>query len=270
MPRLLCALALLAVAGPAVAADPLATVRAFCRADGHGDRLYARSWAHIAHLVTWELEPAWDRVLAVRGYEVQTPRIRGVEVEVEVAYTVTADVQAGKLHRDEHIETRTYRLTPDDAGGWWRIVGPPPPPHVFETDVDLDLVAASLDPDSPDYTSASALVWRFLRGSGLDVPYTDTASLAAAQWLTAAAAPQPGDLVAYLDGGQAYHVGLVESEDQIVSATLNAGVRRAPVAAFAGEGLYLRPLAGRKTASPEPTAPGITATPVATSPTPAH
>ncbi len=264
MSRLLSALALLAVAGPAVAADPLATVRAFCRADGHGDRLQPRSWANVAHLVTWELEPAWDRVLAVRGYEVQTPRIRGADVEVDVTYTVTADVQAGKVHRDERIETRTYRLTPDDPGGWWRIVGPPPAPHVFETHVDLDAVAASLDPDSPDYTSASTFVWRLLRESGLDVPYTDTASLASAQWWTTALAPQPGDLVAYLAGGQAYHVGLVESEDQIVSATLNAGVRRAPVAAFAGETLYLRPPPDRKTASPGESPPGTPATPGST------
>ena len=52
--------------------------------------------------------------------------------------------------------------------------------------------------------------------------------------------PEAGDLVVYYDGEKPYHVGLLESEDQVVSATLNTGVRRAPLAAFAGEVRYWR------------------------------
>ena len=44
-----------------------------------------------------------------------------------------------------------------------------------------------------------------------------------------------GDLVLYFDGEQPYHVGVVESDDTVVSATLNGGIRRTPFGAFAGE-----------------------------------
>ena len=66
--------ALVLAASPALAANPMDTVRAFCRIDGRGDRIWMRTWAKVAPLVTWGLEPAWDHVLLIEGYEVGTAR----------------------------------------------------------------------------------------------------------------------------------------------------------------------------------------------------
>ena len=231
---------IVAVPHRGLAADPLNTVRVFCRADGDGVRLRPRTWSSIAPLVTWHLEPAWDRVRLISAYELTTPTISGEGVEVEVRYAVIAEIRAGSVRRDERFETETYRLSLDESNNSWRILGPPPVPYVFSNYADAEAIAALLDPHEPAYVSASALVWELLREAGWDVPYTDTASLpSAAGWLPVQT-PQAGDLVIYYDGERPYHVGLVESENQIVSATLNAGVRRAPLAAFAGDVRYWR------------------------------
>ena len=95
-------------------------------------------------------------------------------------------------------------------------------------------------------------MWRVLREGGLDFPYADTESLVTAAGFYSVGTAQTGDLVFYYDGGKPYHVGLVE-EDRVVSATLNAGVRRTPFAAFAGEMRYRRPLERATT----PTAPSV-------------
>ena len=52
-----------------------------------------------------------------------------------------------------------------------------------------------------------------------------------------------GDLALYYDGDRPYHVGVVESDETVVSATLNGGIRRTPFGAFAGEIRYRRPVA---------------------------
>ncbi len=239
-----------ALMSSARAADPLNTVRAFCQADGRGDRLRPGTWSSVAMLVAWHLEPAWDRVCLVRGYELTTPRLEQHGVDVEVTYTVAAELRPGGVKREEKLEKRTYHLTYDDSADTWRIAGPAPPPYIFASQVDAEAVAASLDPHQSQYVSASALVWRLLREGGWDFPYVDTESLAKAAEYYSVATAQAGDLVFYYDGGKPYHVGLVE-EDQVVSATINAGVRRAHFAAFAGEVRYRRPM-GRAQMPPVP------------------
>jgi len=49
-----------------------------------------------------------------------------------------------------------------------------------------------------------------------------------------------GDLVVYLRDDAPYHVGLLEAENQVVSSTLNAGIVRTTIDAFAGDVRYLR------------------------------
>ena len=265
MYRLLWAIGVLLIfASPGLAADPLNTVRTFCRADGNGDRLHPRTWPSVASLVAWRLEPAWDRVRLIRGYEVKTPRRTEYGVAIEVTYTVGADVRSGTVHKGERLETRTYRLRQDGPGAAWRIRGPAPVPYVFASQVDAEAMAALLEPTNSAYVSASALVWRLLRDAGRDLPYADTEALASAPGFVPVETAQPGDVVLYYDGSEPYHAGLVEaglveaglveaglgeSRDQVVSATLNAGVQRAPFAAFAGEVRYRRPVAAKMTPS---------------------
>jgi hypothetical protein len=223
----------------ALAADPLATVRAFCREDGNGARLQASSWPKIADLVEWQLEPAWDHVRLIAGYELGTPRTVDGRIDVDVRYTVTAEVRAAGVTRERRVETRTYALAPDGAGGW-RIKAPAPPPYVFESQADADALRTLLDPEQSDYVSAPAFVWQLLRSAGWELPYADVAGLASAAQFTAARTPEVGDLAFYHDGERPYHVGLVESDETLVSATLNGGIRRTPFAAFAGEIRYRR------------------------------
>lgn len=210
----------------ALGADPLKVVRVFCRADGLGDRLQPSTWIKVAPLVTWRLEPAWDELRLIRGYEMGTPRLREDGVEVEVTYTVSGDLRAGKVSRGVRLESRTYRLTTEDDGGHWKIVGPPPVPYLFESEADVDALAALLEPNDSSYVSNSAFVWHFLRRDHPDLPYRDTAALPNAIYLVETKEPKPGDVALFLDGDVPIHVGIVEADDVVVSATMNAGVWR--------------------------------------------
>ncbi|MGH7790375.1 MAG: hypothetical protein ACRERC_26130, partial [Candidatus Binatia bacterium] len=226
-------MALLATAAPAQAGDPLNAVRAFCQADGQGARLAPGTWPSVGGLVAWALEPAWDHVNLIRGYEVSSPQQRNGAVTVEVKYTLSEVVRSTGVASAERVETRTYVLEPSPTAGGWRLRAPAPPPYVFANQVDAAALAALLEPGKSDYVSNSAFVWQLLKGAGWELPYADVAALATAPGLAPARTAQVGDLVLYYDGDTPYHVGVVESDDQVVSATINAGIRRAPFAAFA-------------------------------------
>jgi len=104
------------------------------------------------------------------------------------------------------------------------------------------LLLALLSPDDSTYQSNSSFVWHLLRDAGFELPYVDTIDLPTAYGLRLERTANIGDLALYYSGGVPYHVAMVESDDGIVSATLNAGLRRSPFGAFAGEIRYLRPV----------------------------
>jgi hypothetical protein len=202
--------------------------------------LHARSWPEIAGLASWRLEPAWDRVVLIQGYEIGPPRFRDDKVEAVVTYTVSSEVLGSQIKKEARLERRTYSLSLDEPSETWLIDGPPPPPHVFASQFDAESIRASIEPGAPGYQSASVLIWMLLRGAGWDVPYLDTLALGTGPGWTTVESAEPGDLVVYLDGDTPYQVGMFEAEDVVVSATLNAGLRRAPVAAFPGQVRYRR------------------------------
>ncbi len=242
----------MALAPAARAADPLATVRAFAQADARGARLSAHSWRAVAPLVRWGLEPAWDRIHLIHGYEIGTPHRLDGQVEVEVQYHVAREVRGSGVQAVSRTDTRRYRLEPDGTGGWL-LRGPPPPPYVFDSEVDVDTLAALLDPDEPRYMSNSAFVWQLLRDADWEVDYAAVDALPTAPDYRAERTANIGDLALYHDAdGVPYHVGMVDSDETIVSATLNGGLRRTPFGAFAGEIRYLRPLAAAPTPEPTP------------------
>jgi hypothetical protein len=132
---------------------------------------------------------------------------------------------------------------------------PAPPPYLFASDADGEEMAALFDPSDPRYTSNSAFAWRLLRDAGWSMPYADTDALASSADFTTERTAAVGDLALYYDRDRPYHVGVVESEETVVSATLNGGIRRTPFAAFAGEIRYRRPVAtamSTPTAAPAP------------------
>jgi hypothetical protein len=87
------------------------------------------------------------------------------------------------------------------------------------------------------------LVRRLLAETGRELPHLDAAGLLETTLLETVTTAQGGDVVLYLDGGRPYHVGVLESEDRVVSATLNAGIRRSSIDAFQGEVVYRRVVA---------------------------
>lgn len=263
----------LLAARAALAADPAETMRNFCRSDGLGHRLHPQTWGNVEPAVTWKLEPAWDRVVLISGYEVGPPQVAGDAVAFTVTYSVTADVRPAAVTDESRQETRTYRLVKDPNESWWRVLGPPPPPHVFASRVDASDLAASLDPRAERFLSASAFVWQLWTSAGWTIPYADTAALPSLDRLAAVERGTTGDLVVYFDGDTPYHVGMVEGDGIVVSATLNAGVRRAPTHAFFGETRYFRLRAAAEStagaaATPEPTR--HPRTPRTRAPTPRH
>ncbi|MDX2165463.1 MAG: hypothetical protein SF182_00300, partial [Deltaproteobacteria bacterium] len=236
---------------PAAAADALRVARAFCQADGRGARLGAGSWSAVAPMVAWSLDPAWDRIHLISGFQLGDPRRRGDTTEIEVQYTIVADVTAAGVVREPHVETRTLTLEPTGDGSW-RLRGPPAPPFVFASEADADALAELLDPANGQYLSNSGFVWSLLRDAGWELPHRNVTDLPSAPGYGAQRTANVGDLALYYDHGTPYHVAMVESDDRVVSATLNGGLRRTPFGAFAGEIRYLRPGAATPTPAPTP------------------
>jgi hypothetical protein len=237
---LLTLLSLLLVSVGAVAADtgPVAAARAFCRLDALGVRLEADNLALLDDWVAWELEPAWDEVVLISGYSIGEPVVTaGGVATVAVEYQLVGRLSVGGLDAQVQRERVVLHLAaPADR---WLVAGPPPVPHVFADRADIGAIRRSLAPTS-GYISASAFVWRALRAAGWAVDHVATSELLAGETLREVTTPAPGDLVLYLTEDRPYHVGLLESADVVVSATVRRGVTRAPLAAFAGAVRYAR------------------------------
>lgn len=234
------AILLAGAVAPAAAqqASPQQVVAAFCREDALGARTAPRSYARVAGLVGWPLEPAWDHVVLVQGYEVGDAQpVAPGEVEVEVTYTVTGRVSAARKDAEAHLARRRFRLARGDDG--WRLVGAPPPPHLFASRVDADALQRGLA-GADGYLSQSGFVAAVLDAAGWPVAAETVAELLAGATYGPVAAPRPGDVAVFVDAGQPYHVGVVEAPGRVLSATLTAGVVRSTLPAFAGEVRYLR------------------------------
>jgi hypothetical protein len=236
---------------------PEQVVAAFCEADGRGDRLQPARAAAIGEALGWRLEPAWDRLFLISGYEVMPLRVGAEAAEIAVRYTVVAEVTGEGARDEERIEVVSFRLVRGDQ--LWRLVGVPPPPHLFASAFERDDLVELLTPLGADYLSSSKLVWRLFQNAGWSVPYQPAAAFLAGGYFKKVAEPSPGDVVAYLDHGAPYHVGVYEGEDRIASATITAGVVRTPLNTFPGEVRYLRLT---EAARPTPTsAPALDSTP---------
>lgn len=226
--------------GMARAEDPLTTVRAFCVADGAGQRLSPIMWQRvIAPLVAWPLEPAWDRLALIRGYEINSPRRVAGRTEVEIKYSVVAAIRPGQVVRAVREETVILELEARPDGGWL-LAGAPPPPHIFEQVADADALAELLEPGSR-YESSTAFAWQLLREAGQDIPYTTSAAIPDSGRFDEVATGAAGDLVLYYAHGAPYQVGWMSSQDTVLSASLNAGRQAAPFAAYPGTIRYWRP-----------------------------
>jgi len=241
----------------AAAADPLAVVNSFCRADGDGARLRASSWSRVAPLVAWTWEPAWDHLILISGYQLSTPRGDGDRVEVDVQYTVTGEVHPGRIVTTSRLENLTYTLVRSTPGGRWLIRGPAHAPRVFSTNVDAHAMATLLAPETAVYDSASALVWRSLnQRADAALSYLETEALGSTAELQDGE-PAPGTVALYYDGPLPYHAGIVTADGSVTSATLNAGVVTLPADSFAGEIRYRHlPAHGHQQPTPVATAPG--------------
>ncbi len=241
---------LLAAAAAAVVAPtawgqlgPQTLVREFCRLDAMGARAAVHGWPQIAPLVQWEYEPAWDRVVLITSYTVGWPVAHEENsFQMEVRYAVRGTVTADGFEESPHVEARLFRVDPTPDGNW-KIAGPPPPPHIFYNDVDVVAMQQSLQRGGINFVPNSLFVWQLYRRNGWDIPFEHTLGLAKTQIFRSTDKPEPGDLVLYLDEHTPYHVGVLESADVVVSATLNGGIVRSPVDAFPGERrfLHLRP-----------------------------
>jgi hypothetical protein len=247
-----------AAAGP----GPQGVVRQFCQADGNGQRVTTPGWTGIAPLVTWAYEPAWDTVVLITGYTVDAPQPAEENVlAVPVRYAVVAQLSPLGLNGEAHVESVIYRIAADEQG-LWHILGPPPLPHLFVNRVDIEAMRRSLSDGGVNFLANSVFVWQMYQSAGWNVPFESTNDLLSGATYHPVDSAKAGDLVVYLRDGTPYHVGLLEAKNQIVSSTLNAGIMRTTVDAFAGEVRYLRlgrlpaaPSAAPLVIRPAPTAP---------------
>jgi hypothetical protein len=236
------AAALIVVSLPAwgVEFGPQGIVRQFCQADALGERVTVGGWVGVAPLLEWSLEPAWDHVMLIAGYSVDPPhRTEGGVFTVDVSYSVVGVLSASGLTSEPHLDRITFQVrAPDERG--WRIMGPPPPPYIFSDLVDVDTMRRSFADGNASFMSNTAFVWQMFRAAGWNVSPAHTADLLSSGVYRTVDQPAVGDLVAYLRDDSPYHVGILEAHEQVVSSTLNAGIVRASLNAFAGEVKYLR------------------------------
>ena len=252
----------------AVESGPQGVVRQFCQADALGRRVSLRDWSQFIPIVEWPFEPAWESVLLITGYSIGSPRpAEEGALDIDVDYTVVGQVSALGLETNVQVETVTFRVHAPEQG--WRIMGPPPPPHIFGTRIDIEVLHRSFAYGALNFVPDSVFVWQMFRSVGWNVPFERVADLLGGTTYRLIEKPQAGDVVVYLRDGLAYHAGLLEAENQVVSSTLNAGIVRASVDAFDGDVRYLRLIEPEPEPTPEaepliprPTRPPPTATPV--------
>lgn len=248
---------------------PQTVVREFCQADAVGARASIQGWPRIAPLVEWPLEPAWDRVALITSYTVGWPLPAADEtLAVEVRYLLTAWVTAKGVDEKPQVESIVFRVRAQ--GTAWHVVGPPPPPHIFAQRTDAQAMQRSLANGGVNFLPNSLFVWQMFRSAGWNVAPQLTADLLTGGVYRSVPEPKTGDLVVYLRDGIPYHTGLLEASGQVVSSTLNAGIMRAPIDAFAGAARYLRlvqPAEVPPTAATTPDTPS--AEPASISPKPA-
>ncbi len=220
--------------------DPLAAARAFCAADGKGARLSPSTWSDVAPFVTWDLEPAWDHITLIHGYEINTPRRSGERVTVDVTYSIAAQITAGNVARKQGKETLTLELVAGEDGVW-RLGGTPPAPHVFENFADANALADLLGSENDRYTSNASYVWNQVRADDAGLSYVSVAEFPSAPGFTEVASAEAGDVALYYSrAGQPYHIAWIESEETVLSATLNSGLQRSRFSAFPGTVRYWR------------------------------
>lgn len=234
-----CAIVAVATEVPALESGARVVVRRFCQADGLGQRVQPAGWAAIAPLVAWPLEPAWDYVVLIDGYQVGVPyAVEDGGLAIEVRYAVIGDVSALGLDTAVHVETAEFRM--DGADGTWRILGPPLPPHIFASLVDVDATRESLQGGGRNFLPDTVFIQQVLRSNGWNAAFVPTAELLQSETYRIVDKPEVNDLAVYLRDGVPYHVGVFEANDRIVSSTLNAGVVRTAPDAFPGEMKVLR------------------------------
>ncbi len=229
----------LALQAHATEFGPQSVMRRFCQIDGVGQRVRVAGWADVAPLVTWPLEPAWDHIVLIGGYQVGSPT--GYEdgaVDVQVSYAVIGQLSAMGLDTAVQTETVEFRFQASPQG--WRIVGPPQPPHIFASRVDIDALRQSLQAGGVNLMPNSLFLWQMFQSAGWNVPFVSTLDILNGTAYRTVEQPRPGDVAVYLREGTPYHLGILQEADQIVSSTLNGGIVRTATDAFPGEVRYLR------------------------------
>jgi len=219
---------------------PQGVVRRFCDLDGRGQRLATSTWPAFAALVEWPYEPVWDRAILITGYEVGPPLPLDLNtMVVDVRFSVVGQISPNGQGDEVFLENVSFRVRPDEYGNW-RIVGPPPSPHLFASGVDISVARRAMHPGQPRFPTSSDFVWQMFVASSWDIEYETTAELPLGRTFKRIENPEAGDLVVYLRDGAGYHVGILTGKRHLVSATINAGVVRSAVEAFAGDRIYLR------------------------------
>ncbi len=219
---------------------PQTVVRQFCEADALGRRVTIQGWSRVAPLVEWPLEPAWDHAFLITSYTVGWPVPADEDtLTIEVRYAVMQEVTAEEVKDLGRIDSVTFKVRASE-GANWRIVGPPPSPYLFQQQVDAEALRRSLGQGGMNFIPDSLFVAGMLRAAGWDVPPLPTAKLLSNDIYRAVKEPRAGDLVVWLRDGIPYHSGLLDRDEMVVSSTLNAGLMRTTLDAFAGDVKALR------------------------------
>jgi len=115
--------------------SPADIVKKYFALDQKGARLDALSFEALTPYVDWREEPAWGRVVVIRGFNVaehysQWDVIDRLEVVVPVTFQVIGAVYLETAGYVPETATEEVRVRVKSVRNRWRIVEPLLPPHV--------------------------------------------------------------------------------------------------------------------------------------------
>jgi hypothetical protein len=126
------AVLILSVAFPQVSGSYPATsvgvVRAYCNFDLNTGRISSANFAKLPAYSTWGVEPGWDTVTIVSGFQIVSSKQTDDHAVVEVRWNVLGHMDGERANRDEKPELVDYHLKLVEKR--WKIEAPVIPPHV--------------------------------------------------------------------------------------------------------------------------------------------
>lgn len=91
-------------------------VEKFCKLDFEGARLSTDAYTPMLELISYPVEPGWDRVIGITGYTITSISVKGNDAEADVHYSIP-----GIENRPDLKEYEIENIKLQKIDGRWKI-----------------------------------------------------------------------------------------------------------------------------------------------------